>query len=441
MARETGVSPTCAAHAQVRPPDSKGVLDVRRTSWNDVDIRNLLAQSAIAIGAGSPTDAGVSWMAPPKVERPIALAGGIPDPGTLPAEDLKDALAEVLLGTPDETLRYGGVLGFDGLREVLAERWSKLDGVPLTRDNFIMTNGSSGGIDNVCDAFLEPGDVAIVEAPTFSGSIRTMRGHMAELVSVPMDEQGLLVDAVGEEVQRAERAGKRVKLLYTVADFHNPTGVTMSLERRESLIDLCARHRVLILEDAAYADIYFKEGPPPSLYGLAGGQGILKVGTFSKPIATGLRIGWVQATEQFVDALSRVRFDMGNSPLLLRALAEYVGSSKMDEHLERMRPRYAAKCRSLCRSLEEHCPQYVRFARPDGGFFLWVECIGAGARDVTRRAAEVGLIFPAGDAFFLRGAEDDTSHIRLAFSTASVDELADVGPRMAEALARAIGEK
>jgi 2-aminoadipate transaminase len=409
--------------------------------WNDFDIRSMLAQSAIRVGAGTPTDAGVSWTPPTPVDDPIVMAGGIPDPATLPAEELQESLTRALLSAPDEALRYGGVMGFDGLREVLAERQSRVDRVPLTPNNFIMSNGSSGGINNVCDAFVEPGDVVLVEAPTFSGSIRTMRGHMAEIVSVPVNGQGVLVDALADEIRRAEADGQRVKLFYTVADFHNPTGTTMSRDRREALIELCAQHRVLILEDAAYAEIFFDEEPPPSLYGMAGGQGILKVGTFSKPIATGLRVGWVQGRADFIDALSRVRFDMGGSPLLLRALSEYVGSGKMDKHLELMRPLYAAKCDALCRSLEESCSQYLRFARPDGGFFLWVECIGPSAGEIAREAAKLGLIFPVGANFFLRGEQDDTSHVRLAFSTAGVEELERVGPLMQDAFTRALGER
>ena len=424
------------------------MVDVRRSKgleqaagrWKEVDLRSMLAKSAVAIGAGSPTDAGVAWTLTTEVETPITMAGGIPDPATLPAKALQEALSSAVLETPEETLRYGGVLGYEGLREALAERWSRIDGVPLTLDNFITSNGSAGGIANVCDAFLEQGDVVIVEAPSFSGSIRTIRGHMADIVPVPIDDQGVLVEEVARAIEKAKASGKRVKLFYTIADFHNPTGVTMSSERREALIELCAEHEVIILEDAAYADIYFGPARPPSLYGLAGGQGVLKVGTFSKPIATGLRIGWVQGREDFIDALSRVKYDMGNSPVLLRALAEYVGSKKLEEHLEEMRPLYKAKCEALCRSLEEHCSQYVRFTKPDGGFFLWVECIGPKSRDLMREAAELGLIFPAGATFFLQGDDDDTSHIRLAFSTASVEELEQVGPRIREAFVRAIGE-
>ena len=401
-----------------------------------MDIRTLLAPSALAVGAGTPTDQGVSWAPPAQAASPITLGGGIPDPETLPVRQLQSALTAVLLDTPADTLRYGGVLGFEGLRQVLADRYTSIDGLPLSMDNFIMTNGGAGGIANVCEAFLEPGDVVLVEAPTFSGSLRTFRGQMAEVLSVPVDGDGIVVDEVGRRLSQAEANGKRVKLVYTVADYHNPTGVTMSAERRRALIEVCAEHRVLILEDAAYSEISFGE-KAASLYGLGGGHGVLRVSTFSKPIATGLRVGWVQATEEIVDALSKVRFDMGISPILLRMLAEYVGSGQMDAHLDRMRPIYAAKVNALCRSLDEHCSEFVRYSKPEGGFFLWVECVGASALDVTREAAELGLMFAAGSNFFVNGESDDTSHVRLAFSTASVEELGEVGPRMREAFVRA----
>ena len=247
-----------------------------------------------------------------------------------------------------------------------------------------------------------------------------------------MDDDGPRLDQVAREFERAENAGKRVKFLYTVADFHNPTGTTMSLDRRKGLLELCAEHGVLLVEDAAYSEIYYEDEPPPSLYGLAAGQGILKVGTFSKPIATGLRVGWVQAREDFIAALSQVKFDMGSSPILLRALADYVGSGKLDDHLEMMRPIYAAKCDALCQGLEEHCSDLVRFTKPKGGFFLWLECIGASAGDVTRAAADLGLTFPPGALFYLHGKEDDTSHIRLALSASDEGLLREVGPRLRE---------
>ncbi|MBI2170706.1 MAG: PLP-dependent aminotransferase family protein [Chloroflexi bacterium] len=408
--------------------------------WRQVELRSLLSRAVIAVGAGNPTDAGVSWTLPTEAERPIVLGAGVPDPATMPVDDLRDALHHVLSTEAEEALSYGGVLGFSGLREALAQRQSRLDGLALEPENFLLNNGGAGSIDSVCRAFLEPGDAAIIEGPTFSGSARTFRGHLAEVAQAPLDEEGLLVGIASEAIKKAERAGRRVKLLYTVPDFHNPTGATLSLGRRYDLLELCAAHQVLILEDTAYTELYFNDPPPPSLYSLSQGEGVLKVGSFSKIIAPGLRVGWVQGRPDFIEALARVRYDMGVSPLLLRALAEHVGGGRLEAHLKGMRPIYAEKCETLSRSLQEHCAGYVRFRKPAGGFFLWVECLGPSAREIREAAALEGLVFPGGDSFYLRREQDDASHLRLAFSTASLEELAEVGPRLRAAFRRALGE-
>ena len=409
-------------------------------SWREADLKNLLSSPALGVGAGSATDTGFAWTLPTEVENPIVLSAGIPDPDSLPVQDLREALDRVLTRSKNEALRYGGVLGFEGLRVALAERHSSLEGVRSGPENFLLDNGSAGCIDTICDAFLDPGDVVIVEGPTFSGSTRTFKGHLAEIIQVSLDQQGLMVDDLPTIFQRVEESGKRVKLLYTVCYFQNPTGTTLSQERRRQLIELCGKHQTLIVEDAAYADIHFGVPSPPSLYALAGGEGVLKVGSFSKIIATGLRIGWVQGRSDFIDALARVRFDMGNSPLLQRALEAYLQSGKLDQHLGRIRTMYAEKCQVLSQSLYQHCSQYFNFERPDGGFYLWINCIGPEAQDVRREASKQGVVFPLGSTFFLNQERDDTTHLRLAFSTASLAELERVGPLLKVACDRAVGE-
>ncbi len=415
-------------------------VDAKTSRWQESDLRSLLSRAALAVGAGSPTDAGTAWALPMEVEHPIVLGAGVPDAAGMPVEDLRDALNQVLSTQSEDALEYGGVLGFSGLREALARRQTRLDSLSLQADNFLLNNGGAGSIDAVCRAFLDPGDVVIIEGPTFSGSARTFRGHLAQVVQVPLDDDGLLVEEVEAAIASAERSGKRVKLLYTVPDFHNPTGTTLSLQRRRELLELCAPHQVIILEDTAYTELYFRAPPPPSLYTLSGGQGVLKVGSFSKIIAPGLRAGWVQGRADYVEAIARVRYDMGISPLLLRALALYVGSGKLEAHLDHMRPAYAQKCDALCRSLEEHCAPYARFRRPQGGFFLWVECLGPSARAVRDAAAAEGVTFPVGSSFFVNREADDATHVRLAFSPVSLAELAEVGPRLRRAFRKALGE-
>ena len=209
-------------------------------SWEQRDFRDLLSISAITIGAGSPTDAGRSWIAPTDVPNPIALAGGIPDSLTVPVAELRESLLAVLAEERDDSMTYGGLVGFEGLRESVARRQSMIEDIDLKPENFTMHNGSSGALDNICNAFLNPGDIAIVEGPSFSGTVRTIRGHMADVVETGIDEQGTSVDGVKACIERAVADGKRVKFVYVIPDFHNPSGLTMSLKRRLELLDICA---------------------------------------------------------------------------------------------------------------------------------------------------------------------------------------------------------
>ena len=164
-------------------------------------------------------------------------------------------------------------------------------------------------------------------------------------------------------------------MLYTVCDFQNPTGTVLSAARRSELIDFCRSHQILILEDSAYSDIYLTSPPPPSLFSLARGYGVLRVGTFSKIIATGLRIGWIQGQRDFINVITQVKFDMGNSPLIQRALAAYMETGKLNIHLDTVRTIYHQKCQMLSDTLTKHCSEYFRFSEPRGGFYLWIECL------------------------------------------------------------------
>ena len=402
--------------------------------WADVDVADMLTGAALAIGAGTPTDVGRSWSPPTDHPDPIVLAAGIPDADSLPVQDLRDALDNVLVSDAKNALEYGGRMGYIGLQEAMAERLTRTEGIPVSADNLLFNNGSSGTIDNVCKAFIEPGDVIITERPSYSGSIRTMRGYQARIVDVAMDDEGISADGVKDAIEAVNSEGGTVKFVYTIADFHNPSGVTMSASRRAELVEVCAAHRVIILEDSAYADLYFGDEPEASIYSVAEGEGVLKLGSFSKSIATGLRVGWVQGRTDFVESISRMRFDMGSNQVMVRALAELVASGKFDDHLNKMRPIYADKSRVLANSLAEHCEPNLRFNEPQGGFFQWVECTGPTAREVLDKgSADEGLIMPIGSVFYRRGEEDDTSHIRMAFSNAPLDKLAEVGERLGRA--------
>jgi len=330
---------------------------------------------------------------------------------------------------------YGGPRGYEPLREEIA-RWFARDHATIpSADEFVLTNGAAGAIDLVCATLLDPGDVVISEVPTFTGSLRTMRGHQAEIVGVPMDAEGIRLDELEAAVKGLRSAGRTIKFIYTIPTFQNPTGLDMSMARRADLVRFAAEQGILILEDTAYSDLYFGEQRTPSLSAIAGGHGVITAGTFSKVIATGLRVGWVQAPPEVIAATVPARFDMGNSPLLHRMLHQFMVSGDFATHVVEMRRLYARKAETLGAALRSLGGSYVEFDAPAGGFFLWLRLRdGLVTRDVQAAAFEAGVIFPAGDAFYPnRDPGADGQCLRLAYSWTSESDLPEGAQRLVEA--------
>lgn len=406
--------------------------------WAEYDLDSLTSEAAQYLSAGTATDWGLSATVDYSVPT-ISMGGGIPDPESLPREELLDAMQRALAPADDGPLRYGGAVGFEPLRVALAERYTRDRGRFVTPAHFTLTNGSAGAIDLVCSAFLSPGDVVIAEAPSFSGSLRTFRGHQTEVVTVSMDHQGMHTEELEQTVERLIREGRRVKLIYTIANFHNPMGAAMSLSRREHLLRIAARHGILILDDDAYGDIYFGEAAPRALSALSGGHGVITAGTFSKIIATGLRVGWIHAEPALIERCTRMRFEMGNSPVLHRMIYEFMKDGTLDRHLEKMRSLYAEKLDILASAMHEYCEPYLSFKKPAGGFFLWVTLRDGLTADALQAAGlEEGISFPIGYAFFPNRIDTTGEHIRLAFSWTSKDDLREGARRLGRACERAI---
>lgn len=374
------------------------------------------------------------WAAAQPDPRPvISFAGGLPDVPSLPAEELERALRRTLARERKEALEYGGTYGPYPLRVAMAERSSRLEGVPVAVDQVIISSGSAQGIGNLCEVLLDPGDVVLTESPNFPGSLRTFRSFGAELVALPMDADGLRVDAVERELRRLDSEGRHPKLLYTIPNHQNPAGCTMSLERRERLVALAMEWGFLILEDDAYGELWFETPPPPSLFALAAGTHVVKVNSFSKIIATGLRLGWTLGPAPLVARMAAVRYDMGTSPFLGRVVAEMVRSGDLDRHVERLRGIYRRKLERTENALRRYCSQYCQWERPKGGFFLWVALReGIDAREVAIEANTRGVLVGAGAAFFADGRA--TNHLRLAFSYVEYEDIDEGIQRLAQAI-------
>lgn len=372
--------------------------------------------------------------ATPDPRHLISFAGGLPDIPSLPGEALLRATRTVIDREQKEALEYGGTFGPMPLRDAIAERSSRIEGIPLTRDNVIIASGSAHAIGMVCETLLDPGDIVMVESPNFPGSMRTIRSFGAQQVAIPMDEQGMRCDVLAEELQKLEDQGKRAKFIYCIPTHQNPAGCTLQLDRREKLLQLARRYNTFILEDDAYGELWFEKEPPPSLFSLSGGDHGIKVSSFSKIIATGLRMGWIMGPPALVSRIAALRYDMGSSPYLGRIIAEMIRNGDLDRHIENLRHIYLRKLERVEDALRRYCAEYATYTRPLGGFFLWLLLRpGLNSRDVQVAANERGVIVGQGPQFFADA--NATNHIRLAFSYVAMEEIEEGIHRLGDAMA------
>lgn len=372
--------------------------------WTDEDIERLLAPVTRLLGA--PTS-----LSP----LPYDLNAGVPDADSLPAKELAEATRRALEADPAGTLTYGGATGYEPLRAWIAQRYVAETGLPVTSAQITLTSGSAQAIDNIAATFIAPGDVVITGAPTYPGAIRSFLARGARIVDVPQDEDGLVMTALADVLESQQAAGQPVKLIYVIANYDNPSGATLPVARREELARLAAKHKVLVVEDDAYTGIDLEGPPPTSLYQIAGGQGILRVGTFSKTIATGLRVGWVLGPLPAIRALAFMRFDNGSAPFVHRAVYEYLQSGAYDPHVERLRAMYRERRDTAMAALLEHSSDHIEVETPRGGFFLWLRLRnGMRAADVFEAAKRHGVAVTPGTGYYPNGGGED--RIRLVFS-------------------------
>jgi len=402
-------------------------------------IKSKLSQSALNIGAGSPTDAGMSFRGETDHPNPIQIAGGIPDFPTLPISDFTQMLEQASLEETEGSYNYGGWFGYDGLREQIAKRQTILDRKKLTLDNFIVHNGSSGALENVCKTLLDPEDVVIVEQPSYSGTVRAIRGFNCDVVEVKMNNDGIDIPELKSTISNLKNKGKNIKFIYTIPDFHNPTGILTSDKVKAELCEISSSEDIFIVEDATYSELYFNDNQPTPLFSLDDSDKVIKLGTFSKIISTGIRVGWIQAHESVIQACSQTRFDMGNSPLIHRALSLYLSNDLLDDHVNNMRQIYRKKMEFFTENLINNCEPYVEFQKPSGGFFLWVSIKGVTNKELRKAASEDGVMFPSGSLFYTDRDETKwTSHVRMAFSKSSLEELKEATERLQKTFQRIV---
>jgi len=394
------------------------------------DVIKILSAGAEALGAGAKEES--RWEIPTDHPDPIDLAVGMPVPEGIPMASLANHFSKVLSSGRYMEMEYEYGRGKIDLRELLNDPSNGFTSLSQTPDNFILFNGGSGCMESFCATFLNPGDIVLVEGPSFSGTVETILKYQGKIIEVPMSTEGMSYQSIEEIVARCKRSGEVIKGIYTIDDFHNPTGVTMSENNRRMISRLALENGIMILEDSTYSGLFFENAPPVDMYSINSGEGVLRMGTFSKTIATGLRLGWLQGSSEAIDAIRKTRSDMGNAPFIQTAVSRFIDSSEYSNHVQRMRRVYKSQCKALVTSLTQHCSKYLEFIEPKGGFFLWPKCIGVDSAALTKSAAEEGVIFPDGSLFYQDSSLHD-NHIRLAFSGNSPERLDEAGLRLRKA--------
>ncbi|HKW95406.1 MAG TPA: PLP-dependent aminotransferase family protein [Methylomirabilota bacterium] len=386
-----------------------------------------LLSSRARIGWGGP--AGARALAKPVFE----FGGGYPDPASFPYDGLIDATARMIRAEGAEALTYGDPQGYRGLRELVCHKYGLFEGLKVTPENLIIANGSGHALSLAFSAFVDVGDAILSEAPTFSGTLQTIRRHGPEVLDVPVDKDGMVVDVAREQLAKLCRQGRRCKLIYTIVNFQNPSGPTLSLRRRRELIDLAHEYDTLILEDDAYGELRFEGEHLPSLYALDGGGRVMRAGTVSKILGAGFRLGWLCAPSAMIPAFQGFLFGGGVNPFASR-VATYFLRDNLAPHVALLVNVYRAKRDAMLRGLWEVLEGTdVEISRPEGGFFIWIKLpTGTDLKRLAAGAGEAGVQYTAGAAFYPNGGGE--RFIRLAYSFESPERCYE-GSRL---IARAI---
>jgi 2-aminoadipate transaminase len=368
----------------------------------------------------------------------LDLGWGHPDPDLLPVAGMRQSAVEALDQFGPDALAYGHAWGAGPLLVWLRSRIVAHEGRDPGADGIMITGGNSMGLDQVCTLLAQPGDVVLVESPTYHFAVRILRDHPFELVPVPADAEGLRVDQIEPIVAALRRDGRRVRLLYCVPTFHNPTGASLSAERRSALVDLAAREGFLVVEDDVYRDLAYGGDAPPSLWSLDRADAVVRLGSFAKTLAPGLRLGWMTAAPALVDAIAGggvLDSGGGNNHFAALIVAAYCQAGRYDPQVARLRAAYAERSRALTDALRTLLPDSYRVMEPRGGFFTWVELPdGMDAAALLERAEAAGVSYIPGSRFFI--GEGGRSALRLSHSLYAPETLVEAAERLAAALTR-----
>ena len=368
----------------------------------------------------------------------ISFAGGFPDSAMFDVHGITEAVNKALEGEPGTALQYGATEGYQPLREQLGA-FMQSKGAQVAADQLIVTTGSQQALDLLGKCLVDPDSKAIVEGPTFLATIQCFRLYGAELISAPIDGEGVQVDQLERLITE-----HKPKFVYLIPTFGNPSGAMLSLERRKRVLELAVKYQTLIIEDDPYGDLYFDAPPPPSLLALSAQvpgsrDWLVHCGSLSKVLSPGLRVGWMVAPPELLAKATMCKqfSDAHTSTFAQATAAQYLAGGHMPGTLARVREVYGARAKTMGDALRNDLGAEIDFVQPQGGLFVWARLTGAGGKikdgnEFAKRAIAEGVAFVPGAPFYC--ANPDLSTLRLSFATADEGKIREGIGRLAKAL-------
>jgi 2-aminoadipate transaminase len=373
-------------------------------------------------------------------DRPevISLAGGLPDTSTFPPETYAALMTTVARDACAKALQYGPTEGFADAKHCIAEVMAA-EGMTVDEGELLVTTGGQQVIDLVCRTLVDPGDVIVAEAPTYPGAVPTFCSYQADVVQIELDAEGMRIDALEETLDALEHEGRRPKFIYTIPTFQNPGGVTMSLPRRQRLVRIARERELLVLEDNPYGLLRYEGDPLPPLYALDGGEFVIYLGTFSKILSPGIRLGWAAAPRPVLQKmnLGKQAADLCSSSMTQLFVSAYFASGGWQSYVNSLAGLYRGRRDAMLAALEAHFPREAAWTKPQGGLFIWATLPDyIDTTDLLARALRENVAFVPGRAAYLDGRGG--SSMRLNFSGVAEDQIREGVRRIGAVIAEQV---
>lgn len=350
----------------------------------------------------------------------ISFAGGLPSPASFPVKKIEMLCRKVFREHGVDPFQYGPTEGIDEFRETLASRMAKF-GISCTAENVITTNGAQEALDLITKIFVNPGDLVAVEVPTYLGGICTFRNYQSRFLTVGMDGMGMKTEELEGKLRNINpEERERVKLIYAIPNFHNPAGVTMSLERRKQLAEIAETYDIPVIEDDPYSELRYTGRELPSIKSFDKGGKVIYVGTLSKTFVPGMRMGWIVAESELARKITIAKqgTDLCTNVMCQYVANDYIKTGLMDKQITKIRKMYKKKRNAMLRSIESHMPEGCNCVKPDGGMFLWMRVPGKiDTKEMFMEGIQNKVCYVHGAAFCVDGSGHDAMRLNFSYET------------------------